>query len=241
MDVWDADSVVRATRGLEAVYWVSPTAMDRDPLEAHAGAGRSIRRAVEANGIARVVFQSSVGAERRHGVGEIDGLAAIELELDASGAAVTHLRCGYFFTNLLMDAASIAEGALVTAMDVDQPLPWVAPEDIAAVAAGRLLSCAWPGRYVAAVHGPEDLSFADVAAQLEATLGHAVGAVHVRDEDVRAELTRLGLPAPHVEAIVQMTAGIRDGFTPGQERAYVTTTPTALRGWLAAHAASFAG
>ena len=38
-----------------------------------------------------------------------------------------------------------------------------------------------------------------------------------------------------------MTAGIRDGFTPEQERAYVTTTPTALRGWLAAHAASFAG
>lgn len=142
MDVWDADSVVRATRGLEAVYWVSPTAMDRDPLEVHAGAGRSIRRAVEANGIARVVFQSSVGAERRHGVGEIDGLAAIELELDASGAAVTHLRCGYFFTNLLMDAASIAEGALVTAMDVDRSLPWVAPEDIAAVAAGRVLSCA---------------------------------------------------------------------------------------------------
>lgn len=50
--------------------------------------------AVTANRIGRVVFQSSVGAEKRHGVGEIDGLAATEVALDGLDVDVTHLRCG---------------------------------------------------------------------------------------------------------------------------------------------------
>lgn len=237
MDLWDTAMVLEATRGLDTVYWVSPSATDRDPLEAHAQAARSIRAAVEANGIERVVFQSSIGAEKRHGVGEIEGMAVTELELEASGAAVTHLRCGYFFTNLLLDAEAIASGALTTAMDLDRPLPWVAPEDIAAVATARLLSRQWIGRRVQAVHGPEDLSFAQVAAHLTAALGHEVIARQVSDDEVRAELTGLGLPGPHIEAIVMMTVGLRDDFVPEDPRCWATTTPTALRGWAVTHLA----
>ncbi len=59
------------------------------------------------NQIPRVVFQSSIGAEMRHGAGFVDGLARIEERLDAardeSGTALLHLRCGYFMTNLLHD------------------------------------------------------------------------------------------------------------------------------------------
>ncbi|MDF2992458.1 MAG: NmrA family transcriptional regulator [Microbacterium sp.] len=235
LDVWDAGTVIEGTRDLDAVYWVSPTATDRDPLEAHARAARNIRAAVETNRIGRVVFQSSIGAEKRHGVGEIDGLAATEVALDASGAAVTHLRCGYFFTNLLLDADAIAQGVLTTAMDLDRPLPWVAPEDIAAVAAARLLSTDWSGRQVQAVHGPEDLSFTGVAEQLSAALGRQVIAQRVSDEVVRDELHGFGLPDALVEATVMMTAGIRDDFTPENPRTYATTTPTGLRGWATAH------
>lgn len=235
LDAWDQETVVEATRGLRAVYWVSPTAMDRDPLDAHATAARNIRTAVEANGIGRVVFQSSGGAEKRHGVGEIDGLAANEVALDASGASVTHLRCGYFFTNLLLDLDAIRAGVLATAMDIDRPLPWVAPADIAAVAAARLLAPSWTGRHVQGVHGPEDLSFRQVAQRLTTVLGHTVEAHQLRDEDVRSELTRLGLPEANVDAIVMMTAGIRDDFTPENPRSTSTTTPTTLDGWAAAH------
>ena len=58
------------------------------------------------------MFQSSVGAEKRHGAGEIDGLARTEETLDATGASVTHLRCGFFFTNLLLDPGALEEGVL---------------------------------------------------------------------------------------------------------------------------------
>ncbi|WP_166352687.1 NAD(P)H-binding protein [Phytoactinopolyspora limicola] len=234
-DAWDAGSVIEATSGVSALYWVSPTAMDRDPLAAHAMAARHVRAAVEQNRIDRVVFQSSVGAEKRHGVGEIDGLAATEVELDSTGASVTHLRCGYFFTNLLMEIESIRGGVFATAMDLDRRLPWVAPQDIAAVAAGRLLSSAWTGRHVQAVHGPEDLSFRQVAEQLSASLGHSVVPQQLTDQDVRTALGDLGLPAPQIEALVQMTAGIRDDFTPEDPRGYQTTTPTTLAAWAATH------
>jgi len=232
-DVWDERSVVRATRGLDALYWVSPTAMGADPVAAHALAARHLAAAVGANGIGTVVFQSSGGAERRHGVGEIDGLATTETTLDAAGIRVTHLRCGYLFSNLLLDADAIRAGTLITAMDLDRPLPWVAPADVAAVAAARLLSAGWSGRSVLGVHGPEDLSFREVAARLSAVLGHRVEARQVTDDDVRAQLRSVGMAPAQVEAIVMMTAGIRDGYVPEQPRSYVTTTPTTLQAWAA--------
>ncbi|WP_129658613.1 NAD(P)H-binding protein [Rothia halotolerans] len=235
IDAWDADAVAEATRGLSALYWVSPTALDRDPVEAHRRAAANVRAAVEANGVGRVVFQSSGGTEKRRGVGEIDGLAATELELEASGASVAHLRNGYFLTNLLMDADSIREGVLSTAMDLDRPLPWVAPQDIAAVAAARLLGPAWAGRRVQAVHGSEDLTFREVARRLSEVLGRPVEARRTTDDAVRAGLEAAGLPAPAVEAIVMMTAGIRDDYVPEDPRTYATTTPTTLVSWAAEH------
>lgn len=231
LDAWNRESVIAATRGLSSVYWVSPTAMDQDPLEAHALAAGNICAAVQENEIARVVFQSSGGAEKRHGLGEIDGLAAGEMALDASGAAVTHLRCGYFFTNLLMDLPAIQDGVFATAMDLDRALPWVAPADIAAVAVARLLSPAWTGRNVQAVHGPEDLSFRQIAHRLSLALGRHVEARQLTDDDVRAQLTGFGLSTNHVEAIVMMTAGIRDDYSPEIPRSYTTTTPTSLLDW----------
>jgi len=236
-DVWDARSVIEATTGLSAIYWVSPTAMDRDPVAAHRAAGEHLSAAVQRNGIERVVFQSSGGAEKRQGAGEIDGLAAIEVALDACRTSVTHLRCGYFFTNLLMDLEAIRGGMLSTAMDLDRPLPWVAPADVAAVAVSRLLGTTWTGRHVQGVHGPEDLSFREVGAVLSEVLGHAVAVTQVSDDEVRAQLASLGMGHESVEAIVGMTAGIRDDYTPEQPRSYVTTTPTTLRSWAAAHLA----
>lgn len=235
IDAWDPASVMDATRGLSALYWVSPTATDRDPVDAHRTAARGIRAAVEANGIGRVVFQSSGGAEKRHGVGEIDGLAVTEVALDATGVSVTHLRCGYFFSNLLLEADSIRNGILATAMDVDRPLPWVAPADIAAVATVRLLSSAWTGRHVLGVHGPEDLSFRQVAHQLSVVLNRSVQVRQISDQELRQQLSAVGLPPAQVEAIVMMTVGIRDDYTPETPRSSVTTTPTSLRGWAATH------
>jgi uncharacterized protein YbjT (DUF2867 family) len=163
-DQLDADDVLRATEGATALFWVDPPVDDDDPIATYAKAGDNAARAVEEHGVAHVVFQSSVGAEKRHGAGEIDGLARTEEALDATAAAVVHLRCGFFFTNLLIQAEAIAAGLVEVANPVDQPLAWVDPRDIGDVATARLLSGDWSGRVVHAVHGPEDLSWEEATA-----------------------------------------------------------------------------
>ena len=180
-DQFDPASVVTATRGVDALFWVDPTTGSEDPLKDYQRASTAVADAVTTNGIGRVVFQSSVGAEKRHGVGEIDGLAATELALDALDADVTHLRCGYFFTNLLLQLDAIRAGHLDVVVPIDQPMPWVAPRDIAEVAVTRLLAPDWSGRHVTAVHGPVDLTWNDVAAVLTAiSRTHGAGAAHHR-------------------------------------------------------------
>src|SRR6185312_3894248 len=181
-DQRDAGYVREATAGAHALFWLDTTPhVDADPVAASAELGEVAAGAVRANGIGHVVFLSSVGAERRGGVGHIDGLARIEQSLDATGAAVAHLRCGYFFTNLLMSVDALREGVLPTAMAPAAPTPWVDPRDIGDVVAARLLAAGWSGREVQAVHGPEDLTPTRVAEVLTEATGREIRVLPLSD------------------------------------------------------------
>ncbi|WP_256107485.1 NAD(P)H-binding protein [Streptomyces sp. ODS05-4] len=230
VDQRDHAAVLKATEGVDALYWVSPTTGDDDPVAAHERLGRVAADAVTAHAIPRVVFQSSVGAELRGGAGEIDGLARTEELLDATGASVTHLRCGFFFTNLCLQIDALRAGAVPVLLPLDQPMPWVAPRDIAEVAALHLLS-PHPSPHLQAVHGPEDLTWSQALAVVSDATGHPVRAERIEDDAMRAMLRSAGLTAAQTEAMVGMSTGLRDGFTPEQPRDPTTTTPTRLAGW----------
>ena len=174
-DLTDAASVHDVLRDAQTLFLVDPTPHTAaDPVGDSDRLGALVAGAVRDAGVQRVVFVSSIGAEQRHRVGHIDGLARIEEHLDDAGADICHLRCGYFFTNLLLDPDGLAEGVLTTAADPGVQVPWVDPRDIGDVAAARLLSTVWHGRVVQAVHGPEDLSWTCVADILAVVLGRPV-------------------------------------------------------------------
>lgn len=232
-DQRDGDAVARATEGADALYWVAPPTGDDDPVSTWAEMGSQAARAVAENGVARVVFQSSVGAEKRVGAGEIDGLAATEEAFDRSGASVTHLRCGMFFTNLLLDP--LTDGVLRVTWPVDLALPWVDPRDIGDIAAARLLSTAWSGRVVQAVHGPAHLSYAGIAEVLSEVLGRPIRAEQIPDDDMRAALRGLGMSDGQIEALLGMSIGLREGFVAENPRSALTTTPTTLAAWAYEH------
>ena len=239
-DQRDAGYVAEATRGADAVFWVHPDDWSRPDPDADAEqTGAGLAAAMRQNRIPRVVFQSSVGAELRRGAGFIDGLARIELLLDTArdetGAALLHLRCGYFMTNLFGELDGLRAGRLTTNRPLDEPLPWVDPYDIAVVAAGRLLGRDWGGRQVQAVHGPADLTWPDAAAALTAATGVAIEAQLISDDEQRAALRKAGLSEVAVEGILGMGAGKRDGFTPEQPRTVLSTTPGTLAGWAVTH------
>ncbi|AWH92894.1 NAD(P)H-binding protein [Dietzia lutea] len=231
-DSRDPGQVIAATADVDALYWVDPPAESPDPLTDYRRATESIVAAIEANWIGRVVFQSSVGAEKRHGAGEIDGLADTEVALDQSNAAVTHLRCDYFFTNLLFEVESLRAGRLQTVLPLDAPMSWVAPRDIAEVVALTLLDTGWHGRRVQGVHGPEDLSWAQVARIVTEELGREVRVERITDEQMRERHLGAGMPPAWADALLGMSTGLRDDFVPEQARSIVTTTPTRLRSWV---------
>jgi uncharacterized protein YbjT (DUF2867 family) len=231
VDQGDQDAVLAATEGVDALYWVDPPSWAADPVAEYARIGAHAARAVTANGIARVVFQSSIGAEKRSGAGEIDGLARTEQLLDDTGADVVHLRCGFFFSNLLLELDAIRAATISVVLPVGQPMPWVAPRDIADVAVGRLLNPDWSGRTVQAVHGPVDLTWEQAAAIIADVTGRPVRAQRISDEQMRDALAGAGMGAGLVEAVMGMSTGLRDGFTPEQLRTPATTTPTTLAAW----------
>lgn len=231
-DSLDVQQVAVATRDVDSIYWVNPSPVSADPLGEHAKAAEALVNAATTNRIGRVVFQSSVGAEKRKGVGEIDGLAHTEVVLGSVDTDVTILRCGYFFTNLLLDIESVRAGQLSTIMPLDQAHPWVAPRDIAEVAVHTLLSADWHGHRVQAVHGPEDMSWNDVARIVSEGVGHEVSAQRISDSEMRQRLFSVGMPEQMVDAVMGMSIGVRDEFQPEQPRTIVTSTPTRLSGWV---------
>lgn len=235
VDLYDAEAVAAATEDVEALFWVDPPTTDGDPLAAYARATSSVVRAVTDNGIGRVVFQSSVGAEKRHGAGDIDGLAHTETALDAMGVDVTHLRCGYFFTNLELQLDALRAGTLQVILPLDLPMAWVAPRDIAEVAASRLLSPTWSGRCVQAVHGPADLTWRQVAHILTAATGRQISVERIADDALRTQLRQAGMTDEAVEALLGMSTGLRENFVPEQPRTVRTTTPTTLAAWAYDH------
>lgn len=231
-DLRDAAYVIEATQGAEALLWIVPESFTAaDPVAEMALIGANGAAAVAANGIARTVLISSVGAERRHGAGMIDGLARAE-EVLGPGNVLT-LRCGYYFTNLLGMQDELRSGSLTTTRPADAPMPWVDPRDVGDVAAARLLATGWSGPAVQAVHGPADLTWAEAAEIVGAVLGRRIGVRVITDDELREALRGAGLTPGVVEGVVGMTAGLRDGFVPEQPRSLVSTTPTTLAAWAA--------
>jgi uncharacterized protein YbjT (DUF2867 family) len=239
-DQRDAEYVAEATRGVEAVFWVHPDDWSLPDPDADAErTGEGLAAAMRQNQIPRVVFLSSIGAEKRHGAGFVDGLARIEQRLDAAreqtGTALLHLRCGYFMTNLLTDLDGLRAGRLATIRPLDDPMPWVDPRDIATVATLRLLAGDWTGRQVQAVHGPADLTWTEAAAALSTATGVPITAQQITGDEQRAALRDAGMGEVAIEGIVGMSIGKREGFTPEQPRTMLTTTPGSLAGWAVTH------
>ena len=134
-----------------------------------------------------------------------------------------------FFTNLLLDPTALDEGVLRVTWPVDAPLPWVDPRDVGDVAAARPAD--WSGRQVQAVHGPEHLSHAQVAAVVSRATGRPLRAEQIPDDEMRGALRAAGLGDIQVEAFLGMSAGLREDFVPEDPRTILTTTPTTLAAW----------
>lgn len=224
----DETFLVRSTRDVDAMFWITPTPRQSPDLRAAqyrmAAAGA---RAVRENGITRLVNLSSLGDST---AGPLAGLRDAEHLLQRAAWNTTHLRAAYFFENYLSQLDSIrTRGAIRWPVDGATRIPMMAARDVAWAVADRLVDTNWSGRHVRELHGPEDLRFDEAAAILSRALGRRV--IHVRflEEEAWRWWKEGGCSSSVADAFVEMYRTMEKGtLAAGMQRTTVTTTPTSL-------------
>jgi uncharacterized protein YbjT (DUF2867 family) len=230
----DAATLRKALDGVEALFWCVPTeSLQETNVERHyerfACAGwRAIREARTP----RVVTISAGGNRRANRAGPISALHAMEEILDESGAAIRHLRCAPFMEQLLSQTRSIREHGLISCpMPGHIAVPMAAVTDIADTALRWLVRRDWKGVEGVAVHGPEDISFNQVAAVIEQALERPVRYSEATANDYVRTLIEQGASTEYARSQVEMCSALARGILRAEPRTAESTTPTTLAAW----------
>jgi (4-alkanoyl-5-oxo-2,5-dihydrofuran-3-yl)methyl phosphate reductase len=231
-DLEDAASLARAMSGADTVFLVNsgPALETRDAAAAH----------VAKTAGARVVKLSSIDALEQNigtGVWHAHGEAAIR----ASGVAFTFVQPSGFMTNALFWAASIKAEGVVRSATGNGRIPFIHPDDIAAVAVAAITTPDYLGKSLP-ITGPEALTYAEMTAQIGAAIGRPLTFQAITEEDARRQQVAWAAPPAMVEARLSIFRAIREG-----RLAAVTDTVDRLLGrrpitfdrWAEEHAAAF--
>jgi uncharacterized protein YbjT (DUF2867 family) len=194
-DLDDADSLVRAAEGVEAVFLLS----------GYAGTERLLA-ALEAAGATRAVLLSSSSAPS----GDLTNAVAkyhIESEqlVQGSGLEWTILQPNSFMANALQWAPQLAEGDVVRGAFGPVPIATIDPADVGAVAALALTEPGHAGRTYR-LSGPESLLPEQQVAILGGVLGRDLRWDGWSDAQARTEL-EAQMPKPYVDAFFSFFVG----------------------------------
>ena len=228
----DLDFVVRATKGVDAFFWLTPQNFrpDEDVRAGYARYGRVGAEAIRQNGIRHVVHLSGFQAPNDDGGSIISGLKDVERLLDEVAPNITHVRAGFFFENYLGQLDAIRDtGSVYFPVQGDTPVAMTATRDIAATIAHELGKLDWTGHRAVSVLGPTDLTFDDAANALGQGLGRTVTHVTVTPEQAREAMTGAGMSPGLADGFLQIfAANDRRGLISVPARDARSTTETSL-------------
>lgn len=231
-DSQDPGFVQQATRGAEALFWLTPN----DPTDSDLRAwydrmGQSVASAVKTNGIPYVVHVSSAGAQLP-AAGPVSGLGQVERHLNTTPANVVHLRPGYFMENFLMQLDALRhQNSIFQPAPGDVPFPLIATRDIAGAATRLLQSRDWNGKSIHGLHGPADLTFHEAARTLSEATGRSIQYVSLSPDQGRQALSGMGLGPAFVQGYLDMLTSLAQPGAVAEPRTPDTTTPTTLYQW----------
>ncbi|MEJ2722930.1 MAG: hypothetical protein P8181_17595, partial [bacterium] len=89
--------------------------------------------------------------------------------------------------------------------------PMIATDDIAKVAANRILDKSWTGRSVIELVGPSEITFADAADMIGEALGHEVNHVTTTPERTRERMIGMGVPPATADLFIEMYEAVGAG------------------------------
>jgi len=226
----DDAALDRLLAGADALFYVVPphwTVNDWRAWQRHVGtiAANAVRR----EGVKRVVFLSSAGAQLPN-AGPVTGLGEIERMFEDVAPDVVSLRPGYFMENTLSALPTITQqGMIYQNLRPDTKITMVASRDVGDAAARWLADPSWSGHCKVGVHGPADTSYSDVAATLSEVLGKPVGYAQVPDQAVAAALSGAGASPSVVQNFLELNHALATPGFVAEPRTPETTTHTTYR------------
>lgn len=204
LDLLDPRTFAPALAGISTVMLLSRPG-DED---AHVHAAPLVEAMVQA-GVGRVVVLSALGAQRRPEF----SLRKVELLVERSGLAWTHVRPNFFMQMLALPplAMEIAARATLSLPLAEASIAYVDARDVAAVLHRALVDPSLAGRALP-VSGPQPLDHRGIAASIGEARGWPVEYVPLAEEAARALMLGRAFEPRHVERVLAFYRLIRDGF-----------------------------
>jgi NAD(P)H dehydrogenase (quinone) len=199
------ESLAQAYAGLDRLLII--TTVDPEPGKRGAQNVAAIDAAVKA-GIKHIVFMSAVGTRREEEPARGASYWRGEQHLIATAPAWTILRMNFYAEAFVQQAQAALGQGVLTGL-AENLAAFVARDDVAA-AAGILTGDGHAGAIYNAT-GPERLSGAERAALIAEITGRPLAFRVITEEQLRAGLTKAGLPA----GAVNIVAGIQASFAAG--------------------------
>lgn len=229
----DTDVLTWGFAGAESVFWCVPTSnMWQDGAAYYGTFTDAATTALAANGNAARLVAVGSGGYGATNAGFMTILAQVEDALNAVGVPTRHLRCGYFMENVFWFLPLLQHGQPIFELYApDAPIPWVAAQDIAAVAVRCLCDRDWRDQAAIPVYGAADISMNEAAAVLSDVLQTPVRYTQSTETQTAEILRRFHSGEGFIKASAQFAHAVSTGEYQRDKRTPEGTTPTTLREW----------
>ena len=212
----DVDFLTATFTGADAVYCMVPPNNyfdhNLDLLAFYKPVAGNYAEAIEASGVKRAVYLSSIGADLEKDSGIILGHHAGEAIMSTlTDVAITFLRPTSFYYNLYGFTAMIKNTGVIAAnYGADDVIPWVSPNDIAAVAVEEL-ETPLTGKKIRYIASQEATGH-----ETASILGAAIGKPDLKweiisDEQMLGGLVGVGMNPKIAAGLVEMYANLHSG------------------------------
>lgn len=206
-DVLDLDSLARATKGIDALYFTYPI---RSGLM---DATANVAQAAEENEVRAIVNMSQISARRDSASNAARQHWVAERLLDRSPVAVTHIR-PTFFAQWLIDTWADGTGELRLPFADGRHAP-IAESDQAKVIAAILEDPAPHAGRTYPLHGPVELNHYEIAEKMSRVLDRKVTYVPIELDEFAAVLRGRGAPEHLVQHLLAVAVDYRNGLFSG--------------------------
>mgnify|MGYP001560589622 CR=1 FL=1 len=207
MDFNDVQSIANGLRGVEKAFSMSPLVPNLGEL------GAKFVEAAKIAGVKYIVRSSGMGADSPHAITLGKWHRKAEQPLEESTIAYTILRPNSFMQNYInFSSHSIKVNNAFYLPQGDGKISLIDVRDIASVIAEIITKGGHEGKAYN-LTGPEAISNYTLAEILSKETGRTINYVDVPEDAARNSMREMGMPDAVVEALLELSAIIKTGYT----------------------------